>query len=230
MDAPRPGRSTRWLVALYPRAWRARYGPEMLALLEDRPPSARDALDLLRGALDAHLHPAIRSRVAGIAALLAGALWAVVAIGALAEPAPPDWPGFLAWTVLPAAVASAAGLVATIALALRLADGPHHRLLPMASLLAAAGGTALVGALVLAVLGGPYGAITGAAASVAGVGLAAMGAVGLRRGPTAIGSSSVLIGVAMLVPPPLGFVLVAASWTGVGLWLIVERTTSLAAP
>jgi hypothetical protein len=45
------------LVDLYPRAWRDRYGAELLALLEERPPSARDRLDVLRGALDARVHP-----------------------------------------------------------------------------------------------------------------------------------------------------------------------------
>jgi hypothetical protein len=44
-----------WLIRLYPRAWRERYQEEMLALLEQRPPTARDRLDILRGACDAHL-------------------------------------------------------------------------------------------------------------------------------------------------------------------------------
>jgi hypothetical protein len=45
------------LVDLYPRAWRERYGDELRALLEQRPPSVRDRLDVLRGALDARIHP-----------------------------------------------------------------------------------------------------------------------------------------------------------------------------
>lgn len=51
--------SARWstrLVHLYPPAWRTRYEDEVLALLEQRPPSPRDYMDLLCGALDAHLH------------------------------------------------------------------------------------------------------------------------------------------------------------------------------
>jgi DnaJ homolog subfamily C member 28 len=48
-----------WLLALYPRRWRARYGEEFLALLEDTPLSPRMVLDCLRGALDAHVRPAI---------------------------------------------------------------------------------------------------------------------------------------------------------------------------
>lgn len=74
------------LIRLYPRAWRERYEAEFLGLLEARPPSLRDRVDILRGAFDARLHhelpgsseapggmrPAVR--VAAIAAV-AGALW-----------------------------------------------------------------------------------------------------------------------------------------------------------
>ena len=47
------------LVALYPRAWRARYEAEFRDLLAERPPSPRDRLDIARGALDARLHPQV---------------------------------------------------------------------------------------------------------------------------------------------------------------------------
>ena len=45
------------LLRLYPRAWRERYGDEFRALLDERPPSLADRLDIVRGALDAHRHP-----------------------------------------------------------------------------------------------------------------------------------------------------------------------------
>jgi hypothetical protein len=45
------------LLALYPFAWRERYGEEMSALLADSPPSLAATLDLARGAVRAHLHP-----------------------------------------------------------------------------------------------------------------------------------------------------------------------------
>jgi hypothetical protein len=45
------------LVGLYPRAWRERYGAELADLLEQRPPSLLDRVDLVRGALDARIHP-----------------------------------------------------------------------------------------------------------------------------------------------------------------------------
>jgi hypothetical protein len=42
-----------WLLSLYPRAWRERYGAEMLALLEQHDVTLATRLDLLRGAWDA---------------------------------------------------------------------------------------------------------------------------------------------------------------------------------
>lgn len=43
------------LLRLYPRAWRARYEVEFLALLQDRPPTLLHVIDILLGALDAHV-------------------------------------------------------------------------------------------------------------------------------------------------------------------------------
>lgn len=45
------------LLQLYPRPWRDRHGDEMDALLVARAPGLRGRLDIVRGALDAHLHP-----------------------------------------------------------------------------------------------------------------------------------------------------------------------------
>ncbi len=47
------------ILRLYPQAWRERYGDEMVALLAERPASLLDSLDLIRGALDARLHPQV---------------------------------------------------------------------------------------------------------------------------------------------------------------------------
>ncbi len=72
--------SPRRLAALYPAAWRHRYGEEFIALLEERPPRRFDVIDIAWGALDAHLFlqaPEGRfrmfTRLAGIAAIGAGA-------------------------------------------------------------------------------------------------------------------------------------------------------------
>jgi hypothetical protein len=45
------------LLWLYPRRWRARYGTEMAALLDQTRPTPWVVWDLVRGGLDARLHP-----------------------------------------------------------------------------------------------------------------------------------------------------------------------------
>ena len=50
------------LLRLYPRDWRARYEDEFLSLLAERPPDARDRVDIVRGALDARLRPQVPKR------------------------------------------------------------------------------------------------------------------------------------------------------------------------
>jgi hypothetical protein len=45
------------LLRLYPRSWRERYGEEFLGLVLERPPSFADRVDIVRGAVDARLHP-----------------------------------------------------------------------------------------------------------------------------------------------------------------------------
>jgi len=76
------------LVRLYPQAWRERYGDELAALLEDRPPGPFDVADVALGALDAHLQLCglghrsehrkgipMSLRLAGSAAAVGGGLW-----------------------------------------------------------------------------------------------------------------------------------------------------------
>jgi hypothetical protein len=65
-------------------AWRDRYQDEFLALLEERPPTRTQVLDIAWGALDAHLFPQapegrfrMFTRIAGVAALAAGLLLAI---------------------------------------------------------------------------------------------------------------------------------------------------------
>jgi hypothetical protein len=45
------------LLRLYPAPWRQRYGEEFLALISERPQSLEDRVDIVRGAIDARLHP-----------------------------------------------------------------------------------------------------------------------------------------------------------------------------
>jgi hypothetical protein len=74
-----------WLLRLYPSAWRDRYGAELADLIAARPPSRRDQLDIVRGALDAHLHPQLADaparRVGGTSDRVLA--FGAVAVGAL---------------------------------------------------------------------------------------------------------------------------------------------------
>ena len=76
------------LISLYPARWRARYGDEFLAVLQERPLGPFDVADILLGALDAQLRlrrvgsqPSSRKgitmslRIGGLAAIIGAPLW-----------------------------------------------------------------------------------------------------------------------------------------------------------
>lgn len=80
------------LIRLYPRAWRERYGAEFEELLAERPPTARDRLDIVLGAIDARLTPQVSpervvrrapvtARLAGAAAIAGGLTWSLTYVG-----------------------------------------------------------------------------------------------------------------------------------------------------
>lgn len=82
------------LLRLYPARWRARYGDEFAAVLEERPLGPFDVADVLLGAIDAHLHLrglgaasehrkgfAMSLRIGGYAAILGGILWLLALAG-----------------------------------------------------------------------------------------------------------------------------------------------------
>ncbi|SRR5258708_3689594 len=50
-----------WLLRLYPARWRERYGEEFAAVLASQRASVGLVLDVLAGAVDAHLHPQIQN-------------------------------------------------------------------------------------------------------------------------------------------------------------------------
>ncbi|HEX5015891.1 MAG TPA: hypothetical protein VFV72_17225 [Candidatus Limnocylindrales bacterium] len=97
------------LIRLYPRAWRERYEAEFLTLLEARPPTLYDRFDIVRGALDARLHPQVRSaeredpsvpegdrriaRVLGYAGIAGAILWPLSFLVMLAGPVVYDGDG-----------------------------------------------------------------------------------------------------------------------------------------
>lgn len=49
------------LLHLYPRPWRERYGDEFLALVGDRPVRLPQIIDIVSGAIDAHLSSDVRA-------------------------------------------------------------------------------------------------------------------------------------------------------------------------
>jgi hypothetical protein len=49
------------LLRLYPRAWRERYGDEFLALFDNRPVELPQLIDIVSGAIDAHLSSDVRA-------------------------------------------------------------------------------------------------------------------------------------------------------------------------
>lgn len=70
----------------YPTAWRYRYEREFLDLLQERPMRLRDSVDVIRGAVDAHVHPQHvgpswresipwTNRLPGLLAMAAGLMW-----------------------------------------------------------------------------------------------------------------------------------------------------------
>lgn len=67
----------RWLVALYPARWRARYGDELEALLDEEPATIASVVDVIHGALAAHAaasttgDPTMRTRTPAFASILA---------------------------------------------------------------------------------------------------------------------------------------------------------------
>lgn len=79
-----------FLLSCYPARWRARYGDEFEAILEERPLGPFDVADILLGALDAQLRLrrvgtdiahgrsfSMSLRIGGMAAILGGAFWPV---------------------------------------------------------------------------------------------------------------------------------------------------------
>lgn len=113
-----------FLIRLYPAGWRARYGEEFEALLEERPLGPFDVADVVLAAIDAHIRPRdsaaagdktrgvlMTLRIGGVAAVVGGVLWLVSLFGASMIQGPDGQP----WQML-FVVALGALLVAMIGL------------------------------------------------------------------------------------------------------------------
>lgn len=208
-------------LGLYPRAWRERYGDELEALLEEERLGLRTRLDLLRGALDAHLHPAAPSRVPVLAAVTASALAVAHAIALATQPVATDWPGYLDDALPLIAGCVAASIPALVGLWLRVgdADGAFGRI---GVLLAVVGHGAWLVALLGALLRLAYGPLTAAAATFAMSGMALLGIALVGRGRVVLGVLLAAAGLAGVAPPAWGWSVFAAAWTAVALTMVLE--------
>jgi hypothetical protein len=200
----------------------------MGALLELAPTHRGYRLDLLRGALDAWLHPPVPSRIPAIAALAGGGLWTVAAAGVMTQPAPPDWPGYLL-DVIPVAIAAVACLlIAVIGLAMRTADA-GTRSTGSTIALALVGYLGWIAALLATATGVADGPTLGATQAIAMLGTIAVGIVLFQVGDEVVGTLVVVAAVALLVPWSVMWLAFAATWTAIGLVLLVERSRRLEA-
>lgn len=205
------------LVRLYPAAWRARYGSEVLAMLEQLELTRRARIDLARGALDARLHEP--SRLPAGAAFLAGALWTLAGAWTLAEPAPPDWPGYVLETLPLAIVAVGAGIVATIGCWAASSDRAGR--IGSVTVTAAVGAAVVwLAALVVALLGIEYGWPTAVAQGLGAVGLALVGLAIVRAGDPIVGGLLAFGAAAMLFAWPVAWLAFGLAWTLTGAVLL----------
>ena len=90
----------RLLLRLYPKAWRQRFGDEFESVLDDRSLSPGDVVDVVHGAMDAHVRVRRRSfqgfgrsgrRVTGAAAILGGVVWSAGFFLASFDPSGRPW-------------------------------------------------------------------------------------------------------------------------------------------
>jgi hypothetical protein len=200
------------ILRLYPRAWQRRYGPELDAILDERPPTLGARIDLLAGAFDAHLHPLEPPRWPAVAAGAGGVVWTSVAAFAAGQPVPPDWPGYLLDT-LPLQTAAVPVLaIAAIGASMRL--GPADpRGLGIGRLLVIAGSAIWVVLLIRAMTDGWSGPELALAATAMAAGCILLGQVLLRGGDWPVSGLLMLAGLCLLIPGVWAGVAYGVTWT-----------------
>ncbi len=215
-------------LGLYPRPWRERYGDELADVLDAEVLSLRARLDLVRGAIDAHLHPPQPSPLPVLAAVTASALATAHALALSSQPVATEWPGYLD-DALPLIIGSVAATIpALLGLWLKLGDddGPLGR---VGIVLGVVGGSAWLLALLAAAARVAYGPATAAAATVALAGTALLGVAVFGRSRFVLGVFLATAGLAGLAPPALAWPAFAAAWTGVAAVLVVDHARRSAA-
>lgn len=217
------------LLKLYPAAWRARYGDEMASLIEERPLSGRERLDLVRGAMDAWLHPREPSIVPIVAALVGGGLWTIVASAVLLQAAPLDWPGYLMEAVPLATLAAGCLFVAALGCALRAGEA-RSRTAAVGIGLLVVGYVAWVGMLAGTALGAVGGPLLGASQSIAMLGTLAIGLLLVRARDQPIGWLLLVAPIALLVPSTVMWLGFGTVWTAVGIAMWFDRQVRTGTP
>lgn len=208
------------LLRAYPRWWRDRYEDEVAAILDARRPDVRARFDLVRGAFDARLQGADPGSMPGRAvgaALFAGGAWTIAGLASVGGPTPPDWPGYLESTMPVALAGVVALLIASLGVA-RLAWSSNAPSVELAVLATVVGHVAWAIALAVAMFGGPYGAVTAIAQSMAAIATAGLGHVLLRAGAHPVGEAVVVAGGVLLLPTPGAWLVAGGLWTAIGLW------------
>jgi hypothetical protein len=200
------------ILRLYPVQWRQRYADEVDALLADRPPGVRNRVDLLGGAIDAHLHPWWVPAWPVVAAATGGIAWTFAGAIALGQPAPPDWPGYLAETLPVFLAAVPLLMLAALGASTRLGnrDPRAVRLGRPVVVLGSVAWTVLL-AIATANLGGGAPLAIAATAVAAGTLLLAIGLLGAGDWAPAI--ALLAASLCLLVPATWAPVAYGAAWT-----------------
>lgn len=219
-----------WLIGLYPQAWRERYGDEFEALLEHCLRSPLDVLDIVLGALDAHLNftPVTNWRLTDMNNKLRSAILIVfsayiafvvagMALYGLADDSPmaalmksgTDLPLLASWLTVQAGAVIA--LLAVIIGGLPLAWIAIRRALR--------GSRADLGLLLVPVLS--FGALAVYAAFVASVGL---GVVHLPGVAPAVSPQNFPVGNKLLIGGGMLIFVLGAIASTLAVWRLINRT------
>jgi hypothetical protein len=209
------------ILRLYPMPWRRRYGDEVERLLLDRPPGIRDRLDLLGGALDAHLHPWWAPAWPIVAAGIGGIAWTFAGAIALGQPAPPDWPGYLAETLPVFLAAVPLLMLAALGASTRLGDRDPAvvRYGRPIVVLASIAWTVLL-ALATANLGGGAPLAVAATGVAAGTLLLAIGLLG--AGDWRPAGALLIASLCLLIPATWAPVAYGAAWTAAAIAQLLD--------
>jgi hypothetical protein len=207
------------LLRLYPRAWRARYESEVLAVLADMTVDRRARFDLVRGAIDARFHTG--SPLPAAAALLSGGTWTIAGVAVVGQPVHPDWPGYLIEILPLTIIAVVSGLVGIVGCWARRSDSAG-RLGTLGVLLALTGhvGWAVLLAATLVQAGSPQATLV--CQAIALVGCLLVGLVLVRTDDLPIGAAILLATSAMLFGWPVAWLVFGLAWTVIGVLLFAR--------